>query len=166
MTTDNTADPLDTMPPLAPKDATKEQIAVAAYETVGAMLSALAARADQTRAKNYVAMQFSGCVFPFDRAEIHLIRPDGMSPTERAEDLQLKINARIVEIGVQLHKVRTSLANASSGRVFSTSDDKAMVAVRDAALADKVPRPFEITIARIFRVEDEVVQKTAEVTSL
>jgi hypothetical protein len=92
MTDTPSTDPLDTMPPLAPKDATKEQIAVAAYEAVGAMLSALSARADQTRAKNYVAMQFTGCVFPFDRAEIHLIRPDGMSPTERAEDLQLKIN--------------------------------------------------------------------------
>jgi len=113
--TDKTTDPLDSVPPLAPPDATKEQIAVAAYEAVGAMLYALAARADQTRAKNYVAMQFTGCVFPFDRAEIHLIRPDGMSPTERAEDLQTKVNARIVEVGIQLHKIKFSLLKASLG---------------------------------------------------
>jgi hypothetical protein len=61
---------------------------------------------------------------------------------------------------------RGESAQVISGRVFAVSDDKAMVAVRDAALADKVPRPFEVTIARIFRVDDEVVQKTAEVTNL
>jgi len=61
---------------------------------------------------------------------------------------------------------RGESAQVMSGRVFAVSDDRAMTAVRDAALSDKVPRPFEITIARIFRVEDEVVQKTAEVTSL
>lgn len=144
MTTDNTADPLDTMPPLAPKDATKEQIAVAAYEAVGAMLSALAARADQTRAKNYVAMQFSGCVFPFDRAEIHLIRPDGMSPTERAEDLQLKLNSCILEVGVELHEVRLSLLKArlSPGALCHADNDIALaqeqldraIAIIEAAL--------------------------------
>ena len=43
--------------------------------------------------------------------------------------------------------------------------DAAMVRVRDAAVADDVQRPFEITISRVFRVADETVQKTAEVTS-
>lgn len=55
-------------------------------------------------------------------------------------------------------------ATAHAGKVFAASDDQAMVAVRDAAMLDKVPRPFEITIARIYRVVDETIQKTSEVT--
>lgn len=55
-------------------------------------------------------------------------------------------------------------ARVMSGRVFAASDDKAMVMIRDAAIADRVERPFEITVARIYRVMDETIQRTSEVT--
>lgn len=56
-------------------------------------------------------------------------------------------------------------ARVMSGKVFAVTDDKAMVAVREAAVGDRVGRPFEITIARLYRVDDEVIQKTNEVTT-
>lgn len=139
--TDKTTDPLDTMPPLAPPDATKEQIAVAAYEAVGAMLYALASRADQTRAKNYVAMQFTGCVLPFDRAEIHLIRPGGMSPTERAEGLSEHVD-RLTEQVADLAKANTQIglqlldgAKVDSAETYAQFVD-AMRATADALRAE------------------------------
>ncbi len=74
------------------------------------------------------------------------------------------------DVKVNGHWFRWLLATAGadarvlSGRLFAESEEKAMVSVREAALLDKVERPFEITIARLFRVEDETVQKTKEVT--
>lgn len=50
------------------------------------------------------------------------------------------------------------------GKCFAVNMDAAMVDVRTAAIADKVPRPLEIAIARVYRVLDATVQKTSDVT--
>lgn len=50
-----------------------------------------------------------------------------------------------------------------SGRVLALEDDAAMLRVRDAAIADNIARPFEVSISRVFRIVDETVQRTAEV---
>jgi len=44
--------------------------------------------------------------------------------------------------------------------VWAYSSERAMVAARDAAIWDWIPRPFEVTVSRSFLVEDEVIQKT------
>lgn len=44
--------------------------------------------------------------------------------------------------------------------VWAYSSERAMVAARDAAIWDGIPRPFEVTVSRSFLVEDEVIQKT------
>ena len=50
-----------------------------------------------------------------------------------------------------------------NGKTYARSSEGAMVAARDAALADGIARPFVVEIIRTFRVEDETVQKTSEV---
>ena len=49
------------------------------------------------------------------------------------------------------------------GRAYTGSTEKTMVMVRDAAIDDRVLRPFKIRVSREFEVIDEVVQKTRAV---
>lgn len=51
------------------------------------------------------------------------------------------------------------------GRVWARSTEIAMTTARDAAIWDGVPRPFTVTVARSFLVEDEVIQKTHDTTA-
>jgi hypothetical protein len=51
-------------------------------------------------------------------------------------------------------------AHVIKGRAFTGSTEKVMVVVRDAAIDDRVPRPFKVRVSREFEVIDEVVQKT------
>ena len=80
-----TTDPFsdDFEPP--PADLPKEQMAMFVYEMLMAALRTLQQRADTTKAKNYVAIGFDGLISPFDRAEIHLVRPGGLTPVQQAK---------------------------------------------------------------------------------
>lgn len=53
-----------------------------------------------------------------------------------------------------------ALTASASVYVWAYSSERAMVAARDAAIWDGIPRPFEITVSRSFLVEDEVIQRT------
>lgn len=68
-----------------PADLPKEQMAMFVYEMIMAALRTLQERADTTKAKNYVAIGFDGLISPFDRAEVHLMRPGGLTPVQQAK---------------------------------------------------------------------------------
>lgn len=57
-------------------------------------------------------------------------------------------------------EVFEAIRRPTSIYVWAYSSEKAMVAARDAAIWDGIPRPFEITVSRSFLVEDEVIQRT------
>jgi hypothetical protein len=67
---------------------TREQIAVAAYETFMAMMGMLQQRIDHSEAKNYVSVNIDGMLAPFDRAQLHFVREGGKSPLEVIDDLR------------------------------------------------------------------------------
>ena len=69
----------------APCGETRIDVAVAAYEMIMSAISLLVARADQSAAKNFVAIAVSGVDSPFDRCFIELVRPGGKNPAELAE---------------------------------------------------------------------------------
>lgn len=76
-----------------PADLPKEQMAMFVYEMIMAALRTLQERADTTKAKNYVAIGFDGLISPFDRAEVHLMRPGGLTPVQQAKAFEVMRNA-------------------------------------------------------------------------
>lgn len=79
----------DTSPDTAtdtPPKMTREQIAVASYETFMAMMTMLQTRLDHSAAKNYVSITMDGLVAPFDRVLITFVRPGGRTPVEIGDE--------------------------------------------------------------------------------
>lgn len=75
------------------KKMSREELALAGYDMLTALLVALAKKPSETTAKNYVAFQLVGFdIAPFDRVEFHMMRPGGITPVARAEALQVQLN--------------------------------------------------------------------------
>lgn len=108
--TKNQTDPLDNVLETPGPEATTAKQAAALYEMVCLSLRALAMQADETKAKNYVGFVFDGLSLPFDRAEIHLIRPGGMTPIQRAEMLQAMLDEHAGSVsGPAARRIRDDL---------------------------------------------------------
>ena len=85
-------DPVGEPIPMPPKGASREEIAVAAYEMFGTMMQALGMKADHTKAKNYVGVVMEGMLAPFDRVEIHFMRPGGLTPIQRVDHFERRVD--------------------------------------------------------------------------
>lgn len=107
--------PDDATPPEAtPNESTEERTkaALALYGALKSTVGLLAMHADESTAKNYVAINLSGFVWGFDRVELTLVRPGGSTPHERVAKLLVEVetlrdrvrvleerNARLAEEG-------------------------------------------------------------------
>lgn len=92
MTTIEERDPADGPEAEAPpKEATREQKALWMYDMVELAMYGLGRAADTTKAKNYIALRLEGMAMPFERAEIHLIRPGGLNPADLVDKLKVEL---------------------------------------------------------------------------
>ena len=71
-----------------PKEPTREEIAITAYETFMAMMTMLQVRLDHAAARNYMTIKIEGMMAPFDRAQLTFVRPGGKSPEEITDDMK------------------------------------------------------------------------------
>lgn len=76
------SDPIDRPVPIPADDAPTTEHALAFWEIMRNALAALTVAADETAAKNFVSITLTGMRAPFERAEIHLVRPGGSTPSE------------------------------------------------------------------------------------
>jgi hypothetical protein len=81
---------------LAKKNVTPE--VVFGYEMLQTAVASLLLNANESEAKNYVAISMMGVSAPFDRAEIHLIRPGGLSPHDLRMEAQREIGGLTVKV--------------------------------------------------------------------
>jgi hypothetical protein len=67
---------------------TREEIAVASYEMFMGAMALLQTRLDRSSAKNYISINLEGISAPFDRMQMHFVRPGGKAPLEVVSDLR------------------------------------------------------------------------------
>ena len=72
----------------APCGETEFDRATATYDIINSMAEMLYATADQSKAKNYVSVQLVGMDLPFDRVNIELMRPGGLTPAQKVGELK------------------------------------------------------------------------------
>lgn len=58
---------------------------IAAWDMIQGATSILTSAADPTKPQNYVKMEVVGLRLPFDRVEIVLVRPGGLTPHDKSE---------------------------------------------------------------------------------
>lgn len=98
---------------MSDKKQTKEQIAIAAYETFMGMMAMLQTRLDLGATRNYISIMMDGLVAPFDRMEMTFVRPGGKSPRETARDMR-GIAVSCLDMIEQLAKGKITLENPDS----------------------------------------------------
>lgn len=121
MTEGTPKDPLDAAPdmatdPRARDGATTDQQARLLWDAMQVGLYALRAAADSTKAKNYISFGFDGMSLPFDRAEVHLMRPGGMTPAQRADELSTHVDELYKQIE-NLSVANAEIALELAGRI-------------------------------------------------
>jgi len=116
--------------------------AIAGYEMIQTAVMALQMSADKDAAENYVEITLGGLHAPFDRAAIHLIRPEGKSPHELREHAERELGGASVEIRQALSAVE------DRDRALRQSREKIATIERDRDAALSRVKELEAELAR------------------
>lgn len=125
------------------KKMSREELAIAGYDMLTAMLVQLAKKPSETTARNYVAFQLVGFdIAPFDRVEFHFMRPGGITPVARAEALAVQVEHER-ETAMRHIKANAEIAVLLANRIV---DGDPIVKVDDED-AQRIYDGFKSTIA-------------------
>ena len=108
---------------LAAVEAAEAEMLRAAIRTVTAMAQT---GADPDSPRNYVAITLAGMRAPFDRAEVHLIRPGGLTPHEARVEADEEVR-RLRAEAARLAAVATEACDVAALRAAIPTPDRAAV---------------------------------------
>lgn len=108
------------------------QSAVATYELGGTVLGMLTASVDDGAPRNFVKIEVGGTRFPFDRAEVTLMRPGGKTPhdllvEEQAAGRRLSFRNAALETQIERARAENAKLKADNTRFILANADVAMM---------------------------------------
>lgn len=135
-------------------DPDKINRAIAGYDMIGTCLALLGRSVDDGGARNYAALtiELDGFNLPFDRAEIHFVRPKGLTPTERAEFLQVMVD----EARMKIFSLERSLVGARRTAREPPSLENQRNCFDGGARALSLAKALHAHVRKLLEILDEV----------
>lgn len=117
------------------RDEPEGKQALALWSFAKVSIDALTRAADEGGARNYMSIKLEGMRSPFDRAEVFLIRPGGMSPHEAKEAAERLAESR--RVALLRREEQINEVHAQLNRAMLTNADIALL-MSDRMMAGQV----------------------------